>query len=45
MQTISQAVTDYQFAVLNLEPTTQRWYRQKLDQFVDWCAESHVNVT
>jgi site-specific recombinase XerD len=42
VQTLSQAVTDYEYGVLNLEPTTRRWYRQKMDRFVDWCSENGV---
>lgn len=39
---LSDALTEYQYAILARSPQTQRWYIQKLQAFLAWCAGQGV---
>lgn len=39
---LSEAATDYQYAILDHTPQSQRWALQKLQRFITWCAEQDI---
>lgn len=41
---LSQALDEYRYAILQLSPTTQAWYLQKLSVFLAWCATQNKNT-
>lgn len=45
MGNLRRAAQEYEFAVLDLSPQTQRWYKQKLGYFLDWAEGQGVTET
>lgn len=43
--TVEEAVEQYRYAKLRLQPTTQVWYAEKLATFSDWCAREKLALS
>ena len=41
---LTDAATEYEYAILDRSPQTQQWYNQKLAVFVEWCAEHDLTT-
>jgi site-specific recombinase XerD len=41
---VSEAVTEYQFAILKHSKATQDWYNARLSRFSDWCDKQKLSL-